>query len=74
MKQYDEVEAGNYLGGEGHPIPRATMQYWRVVGKGPKYVKLGRLVRYPQETLDNFLKESTRTSTSEVNANEPLSI
>ncbi|MCH8172263.1 MAG: helix-turn-helix domain-containing protein [Proteobacteria bacterium] len=66
MKQYDETEAGEYLGGEDHPIPRATMQYWRTAGKGPVYSKLGRLVRYSQAALDAFIAKNTRQSTCEI--------
>lgn len=28
-------------------IALPTLRRWRVLGKGPKYVKIGKLVRYP---------------------------
>ncbi len=61
---YDEETAGKYIGGEKNPISTRTMQRWRLEGVGPTYVKLGRLVRYRQADLDNFLEERACSSTS----------
>lgn len=61
---YDEEAAGKYIGGTASPISSRTMQRWRLEGVGPTYVKLGRLVRYRQSDLDDFLDESSCTSTS----------
>jgi predicted DNA-binding transcriptional regulator AlpA len=36
----------------------------RVAGDGPPYVKLGALVRYPEDELDAWIKSRTRLSTS----------
>lgn len=47
----DEEEAGNYLG-----ISPITLRTWRVSKKGPKYHKLGRLVRYAKSDLDEWMK------------------
>ncbi|MGN6670654.1 MAG: helix-turn-helix transcriptional regulator [Candidatus Nucleicultricaceae bacterium] len=30
-------------------ISLSTLRKWRVLGKGPKYIKIGRLVRYPEK-------------------------
>ncbi|MDD4194969.1 MAG: helix-turn-helix domain-containing protein [Syntrophorhabdaceae bacterium] len=43
----------------------ATLEAWRCRGGGPKFVKLGKAVRYRLEDLDEFLKSKTRISTSE---------
>ena len=40
--------------------PFALLQY-RMNGKGPKYIKLGHLVRYRQEDVDEWL-ESIKSS------------
>lgn len=42
-----------------------TLQKWRVVGGGPRFVKLGRSVRYRPEDLNQWIMQRQRTSTSE---------
>jgi predicted DNA-binding transcriptional regulator AlpA len=36
-------------------IPRATLQRWRFFGKGPKWVKFGRSVRYAFADFDAWI-------------------
>jgi hypothetical protein len=55
-----EKIAGPYVGAS----PR-TMQAWRVQGKGPVYLKLGRAVRYRICDLDDWLEANRRKSTSQ---------
>jgi len=33
-----------------------TVQEWRYTGKGPKYVKIGRLVRYKKKDVIEFME------------------
>jgi len=42
-----------------------TIEGWRVKGIGPRYVKIGRLVRYRIEDVEAWLEAQTRTSTSQ---------
>lgn len=56
----DERAAAEYLG-----VALRTVQWWRVVGRGPRFVKLGRLVRYRIGDLVAFVEERLRSSTSE---------
>ena len=56
----DERYAARYLG-----VTRRTMQWWRTVGRGPRFVKIGRLVRYLIGDLDIFIEAGLRNSTSE---------
>lgn len=49
-----EKQAAEYLG-----MSVKTLQAWRFYSKGPKYLKIGRAVRYQVEDLDQFLKAST---------------
>jgi excisionase family DNA binding protein len=42
-----------------------TLQAWRVRGGGPKFVKVGRLVRYTKVDLEDFICLHTRSSTAE---------
>jgi hypothetical protein len=37
----------------------------RLIGSGPPYVKLGALVRYPDDLLESWLQSRLRRSTSE---------
>ena len=62
---YGERDAGRYLGGERRPVSGRTLQRWRLEGIGPKFLKLGRLVRYRQSDLDQWVDAQLRTSTSQ---------
>lgn len=53
--------AAEHLGG----LKPTTLEIWRVQGRGPRYIKCGRLVRYRIEDLDAYLDAQTRTSTSQ---------
>jgi predicted DNA-binding transcriptional regulator AlpA len=37
----------------------------RLRGDGPRFVKIGRSVRYPESSLRDYIKSRTRSSTSE---------
>jgi hypothetical protein len=41
-----------------------TLQAWRQQGKGPKYLKIGRAVRYPIDSIEQFESKSLISSTS----------
>lgn len=47
---FNETQAAEVLG-----CSVALLRKWRLFGEGPAYVKIGRLVRYRQEDLDEFL-------------------
>ena len=51
-------EAARYLG-----LSISTLNKWRCYGFGPKYLKLGRAVRYRQEELDRYLEDQLYQST-----------
>jgi excisionase family DNA binding protein len=42
-----------------------TLQRWRLEGRGPLFVRIGRAVRYPQSEIEKFLKSMLRQSTSD---------
>ena len=46
-------------------ISRKTLERMRVEGRGPKFVKLGRCVRYRQSDLLTWISTNTHQSTSE---------
>ena len=51
----DEVQLATRLG-----VARSTLQSWRYAGRGPRYIKLGRLIRYRTTDVDAFLRANTR--------------
>jgi excisionase family DNA binding protein len=46
-------------------LSERTLERHRVTGTGPRFVRLGRLVRYRLCDLEQWLENSLRTSTSE---------
>jgi predicted DNA-binding transcriptional regulator AlpA len=41
-------------------VSRSTLQSWRYAGRGPRFIKLGRMVRYRTADIDAFLHANTR--------------
>ena len=56
----DTREAAAVLG-----VQPRTLEAWRLRGSGPRYVQVGRLVRYRRATLEQWLAERERSSTSD---------
>ncbi|WP_428826760.1 helix-turn-helix transcriptional regulator [Azonexus sp. IMCC34842] len=52
-------EAADELG-----ISRRTLPVWRVQGKGPQFVKIGKLVRYERSALEAWKQANTHSNTS----------
>lgn len=46
-------------------VSKSTLEKLRVYGGGPRYLKLGRLVRYRLSDLEHWLGERLAASTSE---------
>lgn len=44
---------------------RRTVDEWRITGKGPKFIRVGRSVRYRPEAIEAWLLSQERKSTSE---------
>jgi len=55
------VEAAQYLN-----LKPSTLEVWRCQGRGPRFVRLGRSIRYRVKDLDEFMEKGLRTNTSEV--------
>ena len=45
-------------------LKKSTLEAWRVRGGGPRFLKLGRAVRYRDEDLAAFEEAGVRESTS----------
>jgi predicted DNA-binding transcriptional regulator AlpA len=43
----------------------AALAQWRYLGKGPKFIKLGRSVRYRASDVDAWLNQQTMQRTGE---------
>jgi excisionase family DNA binding protein len=54
------AEAAEFLGVSASYLAKARMN-----GTGPRFIKLGRSVRYRLPDLEDFLRTRSRTSTSE---------
>jgi predicted DNA-binding transcriptional regulator AlpA len=48
---------------EEYHVTLGTLSNWRYRGRGPKYVKVGSLVRYRRSDLDRWAADNTRNST-----------
>jgi len=60
----DTLNASLYLG-----LAEKTMAMWRCAGKGPKFIRMGRVFYY-QKDLDSWMEEiGTSGSTAEATAN-----
>lgn len=59
----DTDAAAAYLG-----VSKPLLELLRVQGGGPRYAKLGRLVRYRRDSLDDWLIAHERSHTSSDNA------
>lgn len=59
----DERQAAEYLS-----LSPRTLQTWRQRGNGPRFLKLGRSVRYRRADLDAFIESRVRANTSESGA------
>lgn len=46
-------------------VKETTLEQWRWNGKGPRFIKLGRCVRYRTADLEAFQEERVFTSTTE---------
>lgn len=55
----DEGEAAQFI-----RVSIRTLQSWRVSGRGPAFIKVGRAVRYDRGTLTQWLISQTRASTA----------
>jgi predicted site-specific integrase-resolvase len=46
-------------------VSKGTLANWRVQGNGPRFIKWGRKVLYPEAELASFEQKSIRSSTAE---------
>ena len=46
-------------------ISAKTLQAWRVRGGGPRYIKLGRCVRYRIDDIEEYVRQRTMAHTAQ---------
>lgn len=51
-------QVANYL-----QVPVKTLAQWRYLGTGPRFVRIGRFVRYRWADVEKWLAAQSRTST-----------
>jgi hypothetical protein len=64
-KFHDTHGAAKYLAGDEKPLKTNTLEGWRVQGRGPKFYRIGGLIRYDEADLDSWLEQQAVTSTSQ---------
>ncbi|MBB5747932.1 AlpA family transcriptional regulator [Micrococcus sp. TA1] len=57
---YTGPQLAEYLG-----TTAGTLAYWRYMGRGPKFIKLGRSVRYRESDVNAWLDSQAREQTGE---------
>ena len=50
-------------------LKRTTLEAWRVRGGGPRYVKLGRAIRYRAEDIEDFIESNMMGMTTDRSSN-----
>lgn len=56
----DQRQVATLLG-----VSTKALERWRLVGKGPKWLRCGRLARYRPEDLEAWIEAGLRQSTSD---------
>jgi hypothetical protein len=56
MELLSTKSAARYLSDPSYPLAFRTLERWRLEGKGPKFVKVGRKVFYRRQDLDAYLE------------------
>lgn len=63
MENLKTAEAAAFL-----QVQPTTLEQWRWNGKGPRFIKMGRCVRYRRADLEAFIEGRAFTSTTEAQA------
>jgi excisionase family DNA binding protein len=51
-------------------LSQVTLRRWRIAGEGPRFVRLGRAVRYRREDIADFVERRTYSSTTQADVAE----
>ncbi len=61
MKFFDQNDLSRRWG-----LSVRTLERYRLEGTGPRYVRIGRLIRYRECDIDEFENDNARSSTSQL--------
>jgi len=62
MKLLTTKQAAEFLG-----LSFNTLNQWRNLKRGPRFIKIGKSVRYSTDELQGYIEQKTRESTSRRN-------
>ncbi len=65
MNSQDDDLLGNPEAARILGVSEGCLNKWRVYGQGPRFVKLGRRIRYRRSDLNTFIDDRIRASTSD---------
>ena len=68
MDTLSTKEAAQYLGLKSYN----TLEKWRMVGKGPRFIKIGGKILYPLQFLDEYLTVHTFKTTQQARIGQSL--
>lgn len=54
-KRLNTKQAAQHFEGRGTPYTPGTLEVWRCLGKGPRFLRIGRRVFYEASALDEFV-------------------
>lgn len=57
---FDTPQLSSHLG-----IGEKALEKWRLQGKGPKFIKVGKLVRYDEADVLAWIEQQKRSNTTE---------
>ena len=66
-KVLNTQEASDYLANLGIPITPGTLEVWRCHGKGPRFRRISRMVRYAPKDLDRWCEGQIVETVDSVN-------
>ena len=56
MQRLNTKEASEHLKNIGTPFTPKTLEVWRCLGKGPRFIRVRRKVFYSKEDLEEFAR------------------
>ena len=67
-KRLNTIQAAQHLKGRGTPFTPGTLEVWRSLGKGPRFIRVGGRIFYEPSALDAFIKGQTVQTIDSIDA------
>jgi len=56
-RKFNTEEAADFLkNNEGVPFTKGTLEVWRCLGRGPRFIRIGRRCFYEKSALEEFAR------------------